>query len=65
MWIAPVRSGLVDQRMADFQEAAEDWHCFVDETKNYYGVDMSVLTNPFTAEQRKYYLQVGVILKVH
>lgn len=60
MWMAPIRTGLVDQKMSDYKGAMEDWYGFVSETKTYYGVDMSVLTNSFTGEQRKYYLQVGV-----
>ncbi|KAK4391647.1 protein arginine N-methyltransferase PRMT10 [Sesamum angolense] len=58
MWMAPIRSGLVDQKMSDYEGAMQDWRSFIDETKSFYGVDMSVLTNPFTEEQKKYYLQV-------
>lgn len=59
MWIAPIRSGLGDQKMSDYRSAMDEWYGFVDETKTYYGVDMSVLTKPFSEEQRKYYLQVS------
>lgn len=58
MWMAPIRSGLGDQKRNDYEGAMDDWHHFVRETKTYYGVDMSVLTNPFSQEQKKYYLQV-------
>lgn len=58
MWMAPIRSGLVDQKKNDYEGSMNDWLCFVNETKNDYGVDMSVLTKPFSEEQRKYYLQV-------
>ena len=44
--------------MSDFDGTIDDWYNFVDETKTYYGVDMSIFTKPFTDEQRKYYLQV-------
>jgi len=57
--VAPIRSRLVDQKMNDYEAAIEDWYSFVDETKHSYGVDMSVLTGPFTEEQKKYYQQVG------
>lgn len=57
--MAPIRSGLVDQKMKDYDGAMEDWYNFINETKSYYGVDMSVLTKPFDGEQKKYYLQVG------
>lgn len=56
--MAPIRSGLVDQKVSDYQETMDDWYNFTNETKTNYGVDMSVLTKPFSEEQRKYYLQV-------
>ncbi|KAL2228961.1 UNVERIFIED_CONTAM: Protein arginine N-methyltransferase PRMT10 [Sesamum indicum] len=65
MWMAPIRSGLVDQKMSDYEGAMEDWRSFVDETKTFYGVDMSVLTNPFTEEQKKYYLQTSLWNNLH
>ncbi|GAB4828317.1 Protein arginine N-methyltransferase prmt10 [Ancistrocladus abbreviatus] len=65
MWVAPVRSRLVDQKMRDYEGTMEDWFLFLSETKNYYGVDMSVLTKPFTEEQRKYYLQTSLWNSLH
>ncbi|KAL0333921.1 UNVERIFIED_CONTAM: protein arginine N-methyltransferase PRMT10 [Sesamum angustifolium] len=65
MWMAPIRSGLVDQKMSDYEGAMQDWRSFVDETKSFYGVDMSVLTNPFTEEQKKYYLQTSLWNSLH
>lgn len=62
MWIAPIRTGIVDQKTGDYQSSMDDWYNFVDETKAYYGVDMSTLTKPFSEEQRKYYLQASTIL---
>lgn len=44
--------------MGDYQSTMDEWCDFVDETKTYYGVDMSVLSKPFSEEQKKYYLQV-------
>lgn len=58
MWLAPIRSGLGDQKMGDYEACMDDWISFLKETKTYYGVDMSVLTKPFSEEQEKYYLQV-------
>lgn len=60
--MAPIKSGLVDQKMRDYDGAMQDWQSFMKETKAYYGVDMSALTRPFNEEQKKYYLQVGVII---
>nr|XP_048321970.1 protein arginine N-methyltransferase PRMT10 [Ziziphus jujuba var. spinosa] len=65
MWIAPIRSGLGDQKMSDYRSAMDEWYGFVDETKTYYGVDMSVLTKPFSEEQRKYYLQTSMWNNLH
>ncbi|KAK6151785.1 hypothetical protein DH2020_014420 [Rehmannia glutinosa] len=65
MWMAPIRSSLVDQKKSDYEGAMEDWNSFVNETKTYYGVDMSALTNPFTEEQRRYYLQTSIWNNLH
>lgn len=65
MWVAPIRSRLVDQKMNDYDAAMEDWCSFVDETKHSYGVDMSVLTGPFTEEQKKYYKQTSLWNSLH
>lgn len=61
MWLAPIRSGLGDQKKGDYEGAMDDWICFLGETKTYYGVDMSVLTKPYSEEQKKYYLQVSAV----
>lgn len=62
MWVAPIRTGLGDHKMGDYDSSMEDWHDFVDDTKSNYGVDMSILTKPFSEEQKKYYLQVCLYL---
>uniref|UniRef100_A0A2P2IPL6 Protein arginine N-methyltransferase PRMT10 n=1 Tax=Rhizophora mucronata TaxID=61149 RepID=A0A2P2IPL6_RHIMU len=63
MWMAPMRSGLGEKKKDDYDGAMDDWYAFVDDTKMYYGVDMSVLTMPFEEEQRKYYLQYALHFK--
>ncbi|MCL7036282.1 hypothetical protein MKW94_016603 [Papaver nudicaule] len=65
MFVAPIRSGLGDQKMSDFESCMGDWSNFLKETKTYYGVDMSVLTNSFGAEQKKYYLQTSIWNNLH
>ncbi|KAI3802976.1 hypothetical protein L1987_31123 [Smallanthus sonchifolius] len=57
MWLAPIRSEVGDQKTIDYEGCMDDWRNFVTETKSCYGVDMSVLTKPFSEEQRKYFLQ--------
>lgn len=59
MWMAPIRSGLGDHKKSDYDGAMDDWYNFVENTKTCYGVEMGVLTKPFSEEQRKYYLQVS------
>lgn len=65
MWVAPIRSGLGDQKQQDYEGALDDWYSFLKETKTYYGVDMSVLTKPFSEEQKKYYLQTSLWSNLH
>ncbi|KAJ4826923.1 Protein arginine N-methyltransferase prmt10 [Turnera subulata] len=65
MWMAPIRSGLVDHKKDDFDGAMHDWNGFVEDTKTYYGVDMSVLTKSFAEEQRKYYQQTSLWQNLH
>ncbi|KOM40162.1 hypothetical protein LR48_Vigan04g036000 [Vigna angularis] len=60
MWMAPIRTGIVDHKSGEYESTMDDWNNFVDETKTYYGVDMSTLTKPFSDEQRKYYLQASL-----
>ncbi|XP_022749731.1 protein arginine N-methyltransferase PRMT10-like isoform X2 [Durio zibethinus] len=65
MWVAPIRSGLVDQQKNDYEGTMDDWYGFLEDTKNYYGVDISVLTRPFSEEQEKYYLQTSLWSNLH
>ena len=58
MWVAPIRTGQGEHKKGDYDSSMEDWYNFLDETKSSYGVDMSVLSKPYSEEQRKYYLQV-------
>ena len=39
--------------MRDYEGSMDDWFGFMDETETYYWVDMSVLTKPFSEEQKK------------
>ncbi|KAL7587334.1 protein arginine N-methyltransferase PRMT10 [Lactuca sativa] len=65
MWLAPIRSGLADHKMSDYEGSMDDWHGFLKETEAYYGVNMSVLTKPFSKEQKKYYLETSVWNSLH
>lgn len=65
MFLAPIRSGIADHKMGDYEGSMDDWHGFLKETKTYYGVDMSVFTKPFSEEQKKYYLQTSLWNNLH
>ncbi|XP_078432339.1 protein arginine methyltransferase 10 [Wolffia australiana] len=65
MWVAPIRSGLGEQKKNDFNSAMADWHSFVDETQAHYGVNMGVLEKPFHEEHEKYFLQTSLWNNVH
>ncbi|KAI4376654.1 hypothetical protein MLD38_014392 [Melastoma candidum] len=60
LWMAPIRSALVNQKMNQYEGAMDDWYSFLEETKSYYGVDMSVLTRSFDEEQKKYFLHTSL-----
>jgi hypothetical protein len=59
MWLAPMRTSLVDQKQQEYQHSMADWMSFLQETSDHYNVDMSVLSNHYRTEQKKYFLQVG------
>jgi len=58
MWVAPIRSGLGDQKKNDFDSAMGDWYNFVAETETNYGVNMNVLTKAYREEHARYFLKV-------
>jgi hypothetical protein len=62
MWIAPMRTGLGKQKMQEYENAMDDWDNFTEDTREYYGVNMRCLTEPFRQEQEKYYLKVNVFV---
>ncbi|KAJ0090403.1 hypothetical protein Patl1_13138 [Pistacia atlantica] len=65
MWMAPIRSSLGDQKRNDYEGSMDEWYRFVQDTKTSYGVNMSVLTRPFSEEQKKYYLQTSLWSNLH
>ncbi|KMZ71529.1 Arginine N-methyltransferase family protein [Zostera marina] len=60
MWIAPIRSGLGNQRKNDYESSMIEWDNFVDDTHHHYGVNMRVLTDSYRKENEKYYLQTSL-----
>lgn len=65
MWLAPMKTGLGKIKLQDYENVMVDWDAFVQDTQDYYGVDMSVLTDPFQEEQKKYYLQTVLWNNLH
>ncbi|XP_078169977.1 protein arginine methyltransferase 10 [Carex rostrata] len=60
MWLAPIRSGLTDQKMDEVNCSMNDWRSFTAETESYYGVNMSVLTKAYREENEKYFLKTSL-----
>ncbi|KAL5976964.1 class I-like SAM-binding methyltransferase superfamily [Asimina triloba] len=65
MWVAPIRSGIGEQKMDDYQSTMNDWRSFLEGMEAYYGVNMNSLTKPFREEQEKYYLQTSLWNNLH
>ncbi|VAH98228.1 unnamed protein product [Triticum turgidum subsp. durum] len=65
MWLAPIRSGLGDKKMEDFEIAMNDWNHFVEDTQAYYGVNMNALTKAYRAEHEKFYLKSSIWNNLH
>jgi protein arginine N-methyltransferase 1 len=58
MWVAPMQTSLGEHKVQEYHNSMSDWSHFLHETSSQYGVDMSLLTDPYRQEQRKYFLQV-------
>ncbi|ONK81012.1 uncharacterized protein A4U43_C01F24290 [Asparagus officinalis] len=65
MWVAPIRSGLADQKKGDFNSAMSDWYSFVADTETHYGVNMNALTKAYREENEKYYLKTSLWNNLH
>ncbi|CAM8960282.1 hypothetical protein QQ045_003184 [Rhodiola kirilowii] len=65
MWMAPIRSGLGDQKAKNYEGSLDNWYHFMDGMKDDYGVDMNILTSPYAEEQKKYYLQTSLWNNLH
>uniref|UniRef100_A0A7N0ZTV5 Protein arginine N-methyltransferase PRMT10 n=1 Tax=Kalanchoe fedtschenkoi TaxID=63787 RepID=A0A7N0ZTV5_KALFE len=65
MWMAPIVSGLVDQKLDEYEGSMEDWYYFADEMQNDYGVNMNILSDAYSEEQRKYFLQTTLWSNLH
>ena len=59
MWLAPIRTGLGEQKSSDFHHSMAEWHRFCEETRGRFGVSMNCLSREYEEEQHKFFLQVG------
>lgn len=53
-----MQTSLGEHKVQEYHNSMSDWSHFLHETSSQYGVDMSLLTDPYRQEQRKYFLQV-------
>ncbi|GLE01726.1 hypothetical protein PINS_up010560 [Pythium insidiosum] len=60
MFIAPIcNEDDSNKRFNEFSNAMDNWRKFVENTRQQWGVDMSVLGNPFRKEQEQYSLHTS------
>ncbi|GAQ79601.1 protein arginine methyltransferase [Klebsormidium nitens] len=60
MWLAPIKSGMGEHKMQDYEASMNDWVHFTQNTRHAFGVDMSTLSNSYREEQVKYFLQTSL-----
>lgn len=65
MFMAPVRSSQAAQRSADLAAAMQGWGDFLQDMQQYYGVDMSCLSENFRQEQQEYYTKTAAWTDIH
>lgn len=65
LFLAPIRSNQQQTRASELNRALEDWHAFGSEMRQFYGVDMSILSTSFEKEQVEYYSQTSAWCDVH
>ena len=61
MWLAPIKSGLGEHKMQEYDNSMHDWTNFSQNTRHAFGVDMTALSNSYKEEQTKYFLQVRLL----
>lgn len=59
MWFAPIKSGIGETRVQDYEHSMADWSVFSQDTLDEFGVDMRALSDAYDKEQRKYFLQTA------
>jgi protein arginine N-methyltransferase 1 len=59
MYMAPIRTNASYHRSSELDNAMEGWKEFTGDMKEYYDVDLTVLTDTYKREQADYYLQTS------
>ncbi|GFR40027.1 hypothetical protein Agub_g562 [Astrephomene gubernaculifera] len=65
IYLAPIRSNLVNQRTSEFQNSMEGWAEFLQEMRHYYQVNLDCLSDPYRSEQKDYYLHTSQWTDTH
>ncbi|GAX82177.1 hypothetical protein CEUSTIGMA_g9605.t1 [Chlamydomonas eustigma] len=65
MYLAPIQSPNSQQRMSEFHGSMEGWADFLQDMKNFYQVDLDVLSDSYRQEQREYYLSTSQWTDTH
>lgn len=65
LYLAPISSSVLGQRVHEFQGSMEGWAEFLHEMRDFYGVDLDVLSDSFRDEQKEYYMQTAQWTDTH
>ena len=48
IWLAPIRSSQGEQKLLDNENAMADWNNLIEDTNDFYGIDMRILIEPYS-----------------
>ena len=65
MSLSLIKSHKALQKIQEMQQSLQVWDEFVETTKENYGVDMSVLTSEYEAEQEDFFMNTSAWVDIH
>ncbi|MEW5299181.1 MAG: hypothetical protein WDW36_002221 [Sanguina aurantia] len=65
MYLVPIRTNLNHQRSNDLKGSMEGWGSFIREMKEFYQVDLDVLSEGYLSEQQDYFLHTAAWTDIH
>ena len=65
MFLTPIKTHGSQQRVADFHNSMEGWAEFLVEMRNYYSVDLDVLSESYRKEQKDYFIHTSQWTDTH